>query len=37
MEEFTIIGKAQRRLGGSKQSDLVGVVASSNGGSAGKN
>ena len=30
MEEFTIKGKAQRRLGGSKQSDLVGVVASGN-------
>ncbi len=30
MEEFTIKGKAQRRLGGSKQNDLVGVVASGN-------
>ncbi len=30
MEEFTIKGKALRRLGGSKQSDLVGVVASGN-------
>lgn len=30
MEEFTIKGKAQRRLEGSRQSDLVGVVASGN-------